>query len=366
MQTSSSYHQSSPGPWGQLEYFYTFLDSPDSHFDKLLRQRTTQWVFPGDQASDVVPVFERLEVPLPDGEGKWVTMGGMTFVQPTCDYLNRLTPEETVRVQKEILSSAGNLSRLNEFVIERGDYRQFTEGLGIPDDLIEWTEARLFRTGEKTLFASTCHALERIADESLRLRYLKSLARCRALFARLRVRAGDDLVAISRWWSAGPNRTRSLPLLEAALATRGVDTVDLLHLLPPVPRRLLNTYALERDRLHQMSPDCYWAAMNFFEPTASSRYLDENIPRSYYFTDRFFEVEPPYEFGDVLLLVDLENDRFIHSYVYIADDIVYTKNGSGKFFPYVLMKQGDMMTRYLEKETYVTRAYRLHSLSTTA
>jgi hypothetical protein len=234
-----------------------------------------------------------------------------------------------------------------------------TEGLDLPEELITWVESRCFRVHQKTFFASSVHALMRISDEDLQLRFLKSLLRCRSLIVRLKIRQGQDLEAISRWWSAGPNRSRSLPLLEAALETRGVDTIDLLHLLPPVPRRLLNTYALERDRYQDMSPDCYWASMNFFEPAMSHRFLDEEFPRTYYFLDRFEVVEPPYEFGDVIMLVDREQDRFVHSYVYIAEDIIYTKNGTGKFFPYVLMKMSDMLTRYMETESYEAEVYRL-------
>jgi len=176
--------------------------------------------------------------------------------------------------------------------------------------------------------------------------------------ARLRIRPEHDLEAISDWWRAGPNRSRALPLLEAALATRGVETIDILHLLPPVPRRLLNTYALERDRHSASAPDCYWAAMNFFESTASSRYLDEHLPRSYYFQEQFEKVSEPCRFGDVVMLFDREANRFVHAYVHIADDIVYTKNGSGRFFPYVLMRREDMLTRYVTDDTLETEIYR--------
>lgn len=366
MQAATHCQISSPGPWGELECFHTYLDPPDSYFDTLIRQRKTQWFFPDRDRDEVQALFERLRVPAPTGESEWVVANNGVLLEPTLDFLESLTPEEAVRITAEVLSTPGNSSSLNDFVIERGSYREFTEGLDIPEDLVEWTEGRCFRTGQKTVFASTGHALSRITDDGLRLRFLKSLARCRSLIARLRIRPGQDLAEISRWWSAGPNRCRSLPLLEAALSTRGVETIDLLHLLPAVPRRLLNTYAHEQDRWQDMSPDCYWASMNFFESTASSRYLDDSMPRSYYFADRFDMVEPPYEFGDIIMLCDLEEDRFIHSYVYIADDIVYTKNGAGKFFPYVLMKMDDMLTRYLAKDTYTTAVYRLRNLAAVA
>lgn len=360
MQTDSHFQSSSLGPWGELEYFPTFLDAPDSYFSQLLSKTKTHWFFSGKKEEEVLALFERLETPDPHSGVKWIKTNDGILLEPEFDFLESLTAEQANGISAEIVTKAKRGDpRLDYFTIECGDFRIMTEGLDLPEELITWVESRCFRVHQKTFFASSVHALMRISDEDLQLRFLKSLLRCRSLIVRLKIRQGQDLEAISRWWSAGPNRSRSLPLLEAALETRGVDTIDLLHLLPPVPRRLLNTYALERDRYQDMSPDCYWASMNFFEPAMSHRFLDEEFPRTYYFLDRFEVVEPPYEFGDVIMLVDREQDRFVHSYVYIAEDIIYTKNGTGKFFPYVLMKMSDMLTRYMETESYEAEVYRL-------
>lgn len=286
------------------------------------------------------------------------------LVRPPVSFLDSLPPESHAKIARHLLGHSAN-PIVREFVIERGNYREFTIGLDLPEEIIRFTEERCFLMGRKTLFASTSHALSKLPNESSRFRYLKSLARCRSLMARLVLTPDQDqdLTKIADWWKSGPNRTRALPLLEMAVATRGVSSVDLLHLLPPVPRRLLNTYALEQDLVSANAPDCYWAAMNFFESTASNRYLDDQLARSYYFQELFERVRPPFQFGDVNVIFNPGANQFVHSYITIADDIIYTKNGSGRFFPYVLMRREDMLTRYLDTEDLQTEVYRLKNLN---
>ena len=51
------------------------------------------------------------------------------------------------------------------------------------------------------------------------------------------------------------------------------------------------------------------------------------------------------DFGDVIFLQN-ESGALVHSAVYIADDIVFTKNGSGLNQPWIYMKMEDMLPFY--------------------
>lgn len=360
MQIPTDRYTTSPGPWGEIECFYSYLDPPDSYFQRIVNSTQTEWFFQDHSRDEVVHILEEfgLDPSVLEVEPTWITAQNGVLIRPSTQFLDELPPETHARIARHLLERSDN-PLLREFVVERGHYREFIIGLDLPEEIIRFTEERCFLMGRKTLFASTSHALSKLPDESTRFRYLKSLARCRSLLARLIISPDQDLSSIAGWWTAGPNRSRALPLLEMALATRGVDSIDLLHLLPPVPRRLLNTYALEHDLISASAPDCYWAAMNFFESTASQRYLDDQLARSYYFQEGFEKVEPPFQFGDINVLFLPETNQFVHSFITIADDIVYTKNGSGRFFPYVLMRKEDMLSRYLSSENLRTAVYRL-------
>ncbi len=113
----------------------------------------------------------------------------------------------------------------------------------------------------------------------------------------------------------------------------------------------MNTYLQDEDTAFADRPDCYWTTINFSKTTPSRRVLDVTDAGFYLYED-FVEVEPPYRYGDAIVLADKVDDAFVHSYVYIADDIVYTKNGRSALFPWMLMREGDMLTRYQSRDVY--------------
>jgi hypothetical protein len=53
----------------------------------------------------------------------------------------------------------------------------------------------------------------------------------------------------------------------------------------------------------------------------------------------------------------------LHSCVYIADDIIYTKNGENMAAPWLLMKIGDVKRIYSHLGQTGVQGYRLKSLS---
>ena len=55
--------------------------------------------------------------------------------------------------------------------------------------------------------------------------------------------------------------------------------------------------------------------------------------------------------GDVMFLAT-PNDAVIHAAVYIADDIVFTKNGESYTQPWILMHMEDMMDTYAVKHPH--------------
>jgi hypothetical protein len=67
--------------------------------------------------------------------------------------------------------------------------------------------------------------------------------------------------------------------------------------------------------------DCHWATFNFF----NDQYDDRSILLNTICRPLFPEEEQP-KFGDIYLITDIKNN-VIHSCVYIANNIVFTKNG---------------------------------------
>ncbi|MDF1816059.1 MAG: hypothetical protein P1V20_27915 [Verrucomicrobiales bacterium] len=354
------------GPWGKLEYYYSYLDSPDGFFRSSTRE-TTEWGFIGHNRGQVEDFLFGCGVDVTElnRDCRWIEAQNGTIVSPSNRFVATLSAEVRQTLYPAHLKLMENATHLNEFVIERSAYRENTMGLNIPEEIIKLVEERSVKMGKKTIFTETAFALSQIPDPTMKLKFLKSLARNRAVLAKLRITPDSDVEKIASWWKAGPNRTRSLPLLENALRIPGGDSVDIIHLLPPVPRQLLNTFPTDTDEFDGRKPDCYWAAMNFFSETASNRYLDKSLPREYYFLERFKRLPRGSipQFGDAVILADRKRNHFVHAYVHIADDIVYTKNGKGKIFPYILMRRDDLISRYQDSSDLGTDIYRLKTLN---
>nr|QMS48049.1 hypothetical protein WG33_0248 [uncultured bacterium] len=62
-------------------------------------------------------------------------------------------------------------------------------------------------------------------------------------------------------------------------------------------------------------------------------------------------------FGDVLMLVKPGGD-IIHSCVFIADNIVFTKNGANPSAPWILMTLDDVVAFYPSDEPLDIQRYR--------
>jgi hypothetical protein len=72
---------------------------------------------------------------------------------------------------------------------------------------------------------------------------------------------------------------------------------------------------------------------------------------------QYERVKAPYRFGDVLAFIS--SDSVLHSCVFIADDIVYTKNGENILAPWVFQRMDDVMAIYQPDSSVQIQGYRL-------
>ena len=69
-------------------------------------------------------------------------------------------------------------------------------------------------------------------------------------------------------------------------------------------------------------------------------------------------MQAPYQYGDILEFLTAEGNA-VHACVYIADDIVFTKNGEGMIKPWVLMWLSSVQKLYLRAPGMQVQGYRL-------
>ncbi|HON06661.1 MAG TPA: hypothetical protein PLW02_01025, partial [Verrucomicrobiota bacterium] len=72
---------------------------------------------------------------------------------------------------------------------------------------------------------------------------------------------------------------------------------------------------------------------------------------------QYYNAGTNYIFGDLIMLIE-EDNKAIHMCVYIADNVVFTKNGAQELQPWILMKLPDMLKIYQTNKPLKIVAYR--------
>jgi len=88
--------------------------------------------------------------------------------------------------------------------------------------------------------------------------------------------------------------------------------------------------------------------MNFFKEKPDAQFFSAKSTQQALETDYAKTREHPV-YGDLILLSD-SRGRPIHLCVYLADDVVFTKNGEDYMQPWVLMKIPDVLAYYNARE----------------
>ena len=84
--------------------------------------------------------------------------------------------------------------------------------------------------------------------------------------------------------------------------------------------------------------------MNFFNEVPDDRFADPKYTLAYLKTN-YYQIARPTQYGDIVLYLD-ETGDIIHSAVYLADDLVFTKNGNNYAQPWMITRLKDLAARY--------------------
>jgi hypothetical protein len=352
-----------PGPWGEIEYHYIYLEASEhvvSHFK--MPAATPRWTFPGATTERLVTLFQAAQIPA-DWVTHWLspacfmTAGGHMHVLPPMPHLEALTPEQRSVIYAELAKHEQNEYHRDPVFITSGSVDEFLRHSGIAADHARWFARMCYRRGRVLCFSDIAALVSRARSSTEALRFMKLCTRTRAVIARLRVTEHTDFNGLVAYWTDGERRKDVLPLLRSVSESR--QGLDIIHLFPPFVRKLLNGYPPFELAVKGRMPDCHWSSLNFFNYEPRDYFLDTRLASSHVL-ENFEPAEPPYQYGDKLLFLTAENHCF-HSCVYIAGDLVFTKNGDNAANPWILTHLGDLEQVYLSRSAAGdrTQAYRL-------
>jgi hypothetical protein len=342
-----------PGAWGQLEYRPIKIDLPDEFvFVPPPNQPPVRWFFHGFtkeqaleflQSSGITPAQRALI-----DKAAWKSEAEGVAVEPGDEFILSLSSKSRATIYQRLVEFDENSRQIDPVWFRTGQVDERLKDCGLSPASVELLKSLLYPQGESMLlFADFEPALRRLPNDQERHLFMNAVSRKRTLLAGLHINADTNLEAVIDYWGTGGRKKDVAPLLHA-LRHEGDAKINIVCILPHFPREHLYTYPFSNS-LDGTSPkqDCFWSATNFFNETPDNRVNDMNYLRDLLKSD-YAPITKPTQLGDLIFLAT-EKDAVIHAAAYIADDIVFTKNGESYTQPWILMHMDDMMDTYVVK-----------------
>jgi hypothetical protein len=343
---------SNPGPWGRLHCYYFYLEAPDSVVDRVpLPDTQPRWRLLESEVESFQKLVRSTSLPPEAADALFEprqvlrTNQGVN-VFPSHRLIEALSEADRQRIYEHL---AGNgLNPLHQYPIFflSGSVDEWARDSGLRPALVDSIRGLAYHRGHSLAFSDIPTLISKATSDAEVQFIKKKLTRTRTIIARLELDGETDVPSLLNYWSTGLNlRRKELdPLMRTTSALPGAQLLDIVHLLPALPRKLLYTFPGDEFLTHARLPDCHWTTLNFFNYSAQDYYLDTRLAASS-IIENFVPVSAPFRFGDVLLFMDGKGGAF-HSCVYIADDLVYSKNGANPLLPWVLIELRDLRQMY--------------------
>ncbi len=282
-------------------------------------------------------------------------------VLPSDDLLLALAPEVRAKLYAHLARNAANHYMAQPYRVLDGRLDQKFRGSGVDRETIDLVRKLLYPRGRNLCFSDVALVLRRSPSEKTKMELLKALTRQPAVLTRVRIRPETDIDKLLGYWASGSGaRVKDVrPLLEALKRLQNGGTISLMYFLPSFARERLYTTPLP-SKAGETGEDCHWSALNFFNATPDGRFSDIAFT-SRYIDENYYQIAKPSMLGDLVFLLD-ESGGVIHSAVYVADDLVFTKNGINYAQPWILMRMKDLLALYSPLDDPKTFFYRRKNL----
>lgn len=344
------------GPWGNLMVETIYTEKP-AHFIDVAPKLAAEekWLFPG---MDVAAVRQWMTengfsskaaeelvtaAPLADAQG--------VYLQPSQKWILQLEPALRKKIHGLLAKSPLNHFSENPYLFSEDVLQQIRSHPVLQGQNRELFEKLLYPKGTAMCLSDVGCLLFNMKDRSQAPECLKLLTRSKTILLKLEIDRNSDIPALVNYW-AGPFNLKDFePLLESLKRQNQTSRLDVIHLLPPVARQLAYTYPLE-DGVGDRR-DCHWTSINFFEESKNDLYLDSReIAKE--LKANYVDADKPEKFGDLVMFTPNGNE-VIHSCVYIAADMVFTKNGRGAHQPWTIATLEEVASIYGNMKILVKR-----------
>jgi len=354
------------GPWGELESVKIWIEKPDEFVaGNYATNAQSHWFFPNMTSAQLLALFQTCGLTRSQAEwlcqtNRWITTTNGIEVPPTGELVLELPRSARQQIYSALAEWPRNQYQYSPFTVRADEASDWLEQSGLSKEMLALLERLLYQRGNTICFSDLDPVYGRLTLPGEKRRLLKTLSRQSTVLMQLVIRPRSDVEALVGYWGKGGRAKDVRPLLESLTRVPGRGTIDIVHLVPPLARRLLYTYPYPSNDPVELQRNCLWSAMNFFNEEPDDRFCDirevEKAIRSDYYP---IQNEPT--FGDVFFLVDSSGQPF-HAGVFIAEEKVFTKNGAHYTRPWLIMDFQDLMACFPSNKPIRISGFRLKRL----
>jgi hypothetical protein len=337
-----------PGPWGKLEFIPIKIETPEEFLSiQAFESTDPRWFFGNVNKDGALAIMDRTGITsVQHGQlanAKWETVANGVYVTPPTETVISLNPTTRQSVYTALAQYPENSSQQDVFFFPSDDMTTFFDKSGVSDETVALVKKLCYPHGKLQFFADLPLVLRKLQTYDDKRRLAKAVSRRSTLLLKLSLNSDTSVDDLMKYWGKGGTEKDLRPMLESLTKVPGGARISLVNLLPPGPSARLYTFAfpsmepLEHD-------NCHWTSFNFFKDPPDNTFTNSAMIKKTLDGD-YYPVFTDPRYGDLVFL-SKPNGDIIHSSVFIADNIVFTKNGGHYLSPWMLMKISDMVDAF--------------------
>ncbi len=339
------------GPWGELYMVPFVIAAPDELIPvRSIESGGTHWVFKNSMPGEVAHFLEAAGVPedqrtallaAPIGEAR-----GIDFeLTPTPDMVFALPENARQTIYRKLAQFPENRSAF--YFIHKDTMRDRFDDSGVAKETLDRFRTLCCEHGEYLVLGGLPALLAKLPDYDEKLRFTKALTRQKTMLVRLRAGKNFNSKGASDYWAKSSWAPDIRAILDGVERIPGGTFMSIVPLLPPLPASEVYFYPVVQSLRPDAAPvirDCHWTSLNFFRDPAETKPAD---PASFTrdLAADYFPIAGDPRYGDIVILATPAGE-ILHSAVFIADEIVFTKNGSTAIFPWMFSTVTDLLKQY--------------------
>lgn len=336
-------------PWGDLVVHDITMERPEEYIGPEAKEYgDPAWVF--DQMAPAAARKLMLSCGVSAAQADRALSPAMALVTPTntivkVDETLALSLSPEVRSNLYMVLGRSSLNHYMEFPfnVPGRDIEGWFASSKVDASVIDKVKKLIYPRGPGLSFSDFELVMNGLHSDEERMTLVKTLSRQAALLVRVQVRPDTDIERMLGYWGRGLQVKDTRPLLESVQRLPGGGSISLIYLLSHFARERLYTFPLP-PKPTDSAMDCHWSTMNFFNDPPDDRFANPAYTVRY-LQENFYAVSRANQYGDVVLVLNSRGDA-IHSAVYLAEDIAFTKNGNNYAQPWTLVRLKDLLADY--------------------